>query len=674
MSKPKVLVTGAGGFIGTHLIRYLKQNGYWVRGVDLKKPQWSESEADQFAIRDLRRWADAMDAMHSIDWVFALAADMGGMGFITSHDAQIISNNTMINMNSIEAARLNGVSRYLFSSSACIYPLGLQKDDALPLAEGDAYPADPQHCLTPDTEVMTRDGFKFISDINLDDEVATLSDEGYLEFHKPTQLQVMEYSGQMIHFKGRYFDCIVTPNHSAYASLDRKSNPVRIAARDLISRKPIVKGYFWRNCKWHGRDYPETVKIPSVPFERNPDKAYRGERKKKGFTVDLDDYLCFMGWYITEGCCILHSSKGYEVHIRQCDQVNLASIKSLLDRMKITYYDPGDGRVVIDSKPLWTHLQDCGQGAAKKKLPLWILDLPPDRLKILFRAMMLGDGSYETRRGNGDDIPKTYFTSSPFLRDQFVEICLKLGYACAIRTQPAHGNIKTRYMIHISIQKFKHKVRDKNIEMVDYSGPVYDMTVPNHVFYIRYNGKHVWTGNSYGWEKLHAEHLCRYYREAGWLLDACVVRFHNCYGPEGSWNDGREKAPAALCRKVAMAELAGCPEVEIWGDGGQVRSYMYVGDCVDGLLRVMEAGYPGPLNIGRDREITVDALADVIAGIAGIEIIKNHVPGPEGVRRRNSDNTLCRQVLNWEPTTPVEQGLVPTYEWIKEQVLTGEVM
>lgn len=314
----RVLVTGAGGFIGSHLVDYLKKKGYWVRGVDLKYPEFSPTSADEFLIGDLRQREAADIATREMEEVYALAADMGGMGFISSHHARILYNNALINLNTIEAARENGVSRYLYTSSACIYPEHLQTDaDVKPLKESDAYPAMPQ--------------------------------------------------------------------------------------------------------------------------------------------------------------------------------------------------------------------------------------------------------------------------------------------------------------------------------------------------------------DAYGWEKLISERLAIHYRE-DYGLETRIVRFHNIFGEKGTWQGGREKAPAALCRKIAHAKLTGNHEIEIWGDGEQTRSFCYINDCVEGLYRLMKSDFHEPINLGQDRMVSINELADVIAKIAGIEVRKIHVEGPQGVRGRNSDNTLLREVLNWEPQISLEEGLEKTYSWIEEQV------
>ncbi len=314
----KVLVTGAGGFIGHHLVTFLKQRGYWVRGVDIKYPEFAPTDADEFELLDLRRWDNCLQATRGIDEVYALAADMGGMGFISSNHAQILRNNALINLHTIEAARINGVSRYFFTSSACVYPEYRQMDaNVTPLKEEDVYPAQPQ--------------------------------------------------------------------------------------------------------------------------------------------------------------------------------------------------------------------------------------------------------------------------------------------------------------------------------------------------------------DAYGWEKLIGEHLCRHYREE-FGLETRIVRFHNIFGPLGTWEGGREKAPAALCRKIAYAKLTGNPEIEIWGDGEQTRSFCYIDDCLTGIYKLMRSDYHEPLNLGQDRMVTINQIADIIAEIAGISIIKKHVPGPQGVRGRNSDNTRLRQVLGWAPEISLEEGLARTYAWIEEQV------
>jgi nucleoside-diphosphate-sugar epimerase len=172
--------------------------------------------------------------------------------------------------------------------------------------------------------------------------------------------------------------------------------------------------------------------------------------------------------------------------------------------------------------------------------------------------------------------------------------------------------------------------------------------------------------SEYGWEKLFSERLyLAYGRNHG--MEVRIARYHNIFGPEGSWNDGREKAPAAVCRKVAMATNGG--EIEVWGDGKQTRSFLYIDECLEGTLGLMRSNFTGPVNIGSDEMVTIDALVDNVAKIAGKAIKKRYIEGPTGVRGRNSDNRLIHEKLNWSPSALLIDGLRPTYEWIRDQVM-----
>ncbi|HAR94984.1 MAG TPA: NAD-dependent dehydratase [Deltaproteobacteria bacterium] len=171
--------------------------------------------------------------------------------------------------------------------------------------------------------------------------------------------------------------------------------------------------------------------------------------------------------------------------------------------------------------------------------------------------------------------------------------------------------------------------------------------------------------SEYGWEKLFSERLyLSYQRNHG--LEIRIARFHNIFGPEGSWNDGREKAPAALCRKIAWAEDGG--EIEIWGDGKQTRSFLYIDECLEGIRRLVGSDFIGPVNIGSEEMVTINQLADMIMGIAGKKLRIKHIHGPLGVRGRNSDNRLISKKLEWQPSQPLAEGLRKTYSWIESMV------
>ena len=174
--------------------------------------------------------------------------------------------------------------------------------------------------------------------------------------------------------------------------------------------------------------------------------------------------------------------------------------------------------------------------------------------------------------------------------------------------------------------------------------------------------------DGYGWEKLFSERMCRHFRE-DFGIETRVARYHNIYGPLGTWEGGREKAPAAIARKVALAAITGRHEIEIWGDGQQTRSFTYIDDCIEGTELLMQSGVAEPLNIGSDEMVSINQLVDTVESIAGIKLARRYDLGaPKGVRGRNSDNTLVTEKLSWAPATPLRVGMERTYAWVYDQV------
>ena len=178
--------------------------------------------------------------------------------------------------------------------------------------------------------------------------------------------------------------------------------------------------------------------------------------------------------------------------------------------------------------------------------------------------------------------------------------------------------------------------------------------------------------DGYGWEKLFSERMCRHFRE-DFHIDTRIVRYHNVYGPHGTWDGGREKAPAAICRKVFQAKHSNSHEIEIWGDGHQTRSFMYIDDCLKGTTAIMESDILEPINLGSSELVTINQLVDIAEDIAGVKLQRKYnLDAPKGVRGRNSDNTLILEKLNWEPSIRLRDGMEKTYQWIGDQILRGQ--
>jgi len=252
--------------------------------------------------------------------------------------------------------------------------------------------------------------------------------------------------------------------------------------------------------------------------------------------------------------------------------------------------------------------------------------------------------------------------------DQVYQFAADMGGAGFVFTGENDADIMHNSgLINLNILKACHK---RNTKKLFFSSsaciyPEYNQTQPDNPNCAEDSAYPAYPDSEYGWEKLFSERLyLSFHRNHG--LEVRIARYHNIFGPEGTWEGGREKAPAAICSKVA--EVPDGSEIEIWGDGKQTRSFLFIDECLEGTIRLMLSDWTGPVNIGSDEMVTIRQLADMVMDIASKELNVKYLPGPQGVRRRNSDNSLIYKKLGWKPTQPLMDGLEATYKWIEEQV------
>ena len=261
-----------------------------------------------------------------------------------------------------------------------------------------------------------------------------------------------------------------------------------------------------------------------------------------------------------------------------------------------------------------------------------------------------------------------YHESPPIVYDEVYQFAADMGGAGYIFTGEHDADVMhNSAMINLNIAKLCEKYKAKKIF---YSSsacayPAYNQTDPDNPNCEESSAYPAQPDSEYGWEKLFSERMWRSFAR-NYGLHVRIARFHNIFGPEGTWEGGREKAPAAICRKVIEASYQG--EMEVWGDGQQTRSFLYIDECVEAVRRLMKSDVEEVINIGSEEMIKINDLATMTIALSGKQILIKNIPGPEGVRGRNSDNRLIRKLLGWEPSMPLLEGIEKTFNWIKEQV------
>jgi UDP-glucuronate decarboxylase len=500
-------------------------------------------------------------------------------------------------------------------------------------------------CYDAQTEILTETGWVPFPQLQPGMPVATLNSHNQVEYHVPDEYLVQPYVGHLLRFADSQFDLCVTPNHWMYAQREASDRP------EFLRADAPQPWHSWRvltGAEFAGVER-EWFEWPSSPSES------RGATQ----AVRMDDWLEFLGYYLSGGSVqVRHQPQAVgdrgvpladsNILIAQSHPENRAKISQCLQRLGVTFFAADKHQLSISSPQLTQTLLPKGD-AEKPSIPREFLTLSRRQSLILFDALMMGAQVQESGY--------VYSTASQQLADEVQELAMRCGYTASVISQTGDRPL---YRVHIQPQQ---TAKLSSPEAVRYAGNVYCVNVRNHVVLVRRNGRAAFCGNCYDEGKRVAETLCfDYHRQND--VDIRVARIFNTYGPRMLENDGR------VVSNFIVQALRSIP-LTVYGDGQQTRSFCYVSDLVDGLMRLMNGDRIGPVNLGNPSEYTILQLAEKIQKMVNPDAEIQFKPLPQDdPRQRQPDITRAKNWLKWQPTVPLDEGLKLTVEDFRDRLIS----
>lgn len=647
-----ILITGGAGFIGSHLCEFLLDNGFKVIAMD------NLATGDLDNIGHLRSNKNFSYIHHDVSKHIAINENLDFVLHFASPaspvDYQKIPIQTLkagsLGTHNTLGLALAKKAKYMLASTSEVYgdPLVNPQSEAY---WGNVNPIGVRGCFSEDTEVLTKEGWKFFKNLTYDDIILTLSTDDSLEYHKPIEIIKERYEGQLIWFRNTKIDLLVTPNHKMYVKRRNSHKCELIQAFEAI--------------RWNGTNMKKTGKWAGNEREYFHIPLMKNSKFGNIEKVPMDEWMEFFGYYITEGCVHIRKRKqkvnnkeyetsAYNVLIAQ-DRKRIANwnkIKECIKKLPFKYYESDDHQFRICNKQLALYLKQFGK-SKDKYIPEELKNLSKRQLNILFNAMMLGDGSSSGNK---------FFSSSYRLMGDFQEISLKLGLACTIRLTDKRKQNPV-YSTHILSNTKKNFLTPlyPNREIVNYDGHVYCVNVTNHVIFVRRNGKAVFCGNCYDEAKRFAEAITMAYHRIH-KLDTKIARIFNTYGPRMRKNDGR------VVPNFIMQALKNEP-ITVYGNGNQTRSFCYISDLIDGIYRLMMSGINEPVNLGNPEEHTILEFAGLIKELTKSKAKIIFKPLPiDDPHVRCPDISKARKELKWTPRVGLNSGLAETINSFKKKI------